>query len=499
MKSPTQAKDLAALLDAAAAHYARGQLDEAARLYRRAEAADPRDVRAGYSLAVIDIRAGRAQRARRRLRAVVALDPGLFAAQQNLGAVCEELGLWAEAASAYEHGLALRPDAAETGFGLARVLAILGRVEAAKDAYRALTADPAHRPRALVRLAVLVPEAIDDDDLNALRRAAAEPSVDAQTRTGACFALGEALDRRGADDEAFDAFAAGNRMKHQALAAGGGPGHPDAVARAHREAVQRVVDLFTPGFIAHHQGRGDASTAPIFIVGFPRSGSSLIEQILASHSQVQGMGESAALSDVVDRGFAGASTAPSDWRRMAQAYLASVRALGWRAAPRFVDKTLENHLRVGLIHLMFPRAVILHSVRDPVDTCLSCWRQLFVSGNETLYDLRQIGEAYVLYRRMMRHWQAVLPGRVIDVWHEALIADPQGQTRRLVSEACALDWDPACLSFHRTETVVRTASAAQVRRPIFSTSIARWRRYEAHLGPLFEALGEFAPQGAGKA
>ena len=500
VKSATHAKDLAALLDAAAALYAQGQLDEAARLYRRAEAADPRDIRAAYSLAVIDIRAGHAQRARRRLRAVVTRDPGLFAAHQNLGAVCEDLELWAEAAAAYEQALALRPDAAETRFGLARVLAIVGRVEEAKDAYRALIADPTNRPRAVVRLAVLAPEAIGDDDLAELRRAAADPATDGQTRTGACFALGEALERRRADDEAFAAFAAGNRMRRDALIAAGGPGHPDAAARAHQAAVQSIEDLFTAQFIARHQGRGGASPAPIFIVGMPRSGSSLIEQILASHGQVQGMGESAALSDLVDRDFAGASAAPADWRRLAEAYLAAMRARGWRGAEggggRLVDKTLENHLRVGLIHLMFPKAVILHSVRDPVDTCLACWRQLFASGNETLYDLRQIGEAYVLYRRMMRHWQSVLPGRMVEVSHEALVADPEGQTRWLVTQACALDWDPACLRFHETKAPVRTASAAQVRQPVFQTSVGRWRRYEGRLGPLLEALGEYAPEAA---
>jgi tetratricopeptide (TPR) repeat protein len=492
VKSATHAKDLATLLDAAAAQYAQGRLEEAARLYRRAEAADPRDVRAAYSLAVIDIRGGRAQRARRRLRTVVALDPNLLAARQNLGAVCEDLGLWAEAASAYEQALALCPDAGETRFSLARLFAVLGRLDDAKDAYRTLIADPASRPRALIRLAVLAPEALGDDDLAELRRLSADPALDAETRTGLWFALGGTLDRRGADDEAFAAFAAGNRLKHEVLAAAGGRGHPDAAARAHQAAVQQVEGLFTAQFLAGHQGRGDASAAPIFIVGMPRSGSSLIEQILASHRQVQGMGESAALSDLVDRDFKGASAAQGDWRRLAEAYLGAMRERGWRGGGRLVDKTLENHLRVGLIHLMFPKAVILHSVRDPVDVCLACWRQLFASGNETLYDLRQIGEAYVLYRRMMRHWDEVLPGRVIEVNHEALVADPQGRIRWLVTEACGLDWDPACLNFHETQGPVRTASAAQVRRPVFQTSVGRWRRYEGKLALLLEALGEYS-------
>jgi hypothetical protein len=148
---------------------------------------------------------------------------------------------------------------------------------------------------------------------------------------------------------------------------------------------------------------------------------------------------------------------------------------------------------IGLIHLMLPKAVILHSVRDPVDTCLACYRQLFETANECSYDLADIGHEYVRYREMMDHWASVLPGRVIDVSHEALVADPERQTRWLVTEACGLEWDPACLRFYETKRPVRTASVAQVRQPIFTTSVERWRRYEKHLAPLFEALGPYAP------
>jgi hypothetical protein len=205
------------------------------------------------------------------------------------------------------------------------------------------------------------------------------------------------------------------------------------------------------------------------------------------------MGESAALSAVVDRGFTEVERA-ANWRDLAEAYLASMRQRGWNGADRFVDKTPENHLRVGMIHLMFPKSVILDSTRDPVDTCLSCYRQLFTAGNETLYDLAQIGRAYVRYRRVMDHWERVLPGRVIRVEHEKLVADPEGQIRRLVVDACKLDWDPACLRFYETEGPVRTASAAQVRRPMFSTSIGRWARYARELEPLLRALGPYAPE-----
>ena len=157
---------------------------------------------------------------------------------------------------------------------------------------------------------------------------------------------------------------------------------------------------------------------------------------------------------------------------------------------------LRNYMNVGMIHLMLPKAVILHSVRDPVDTCLACFRKLFQTGNETSYDLTEIGQEYVRYREMMDHWAAVLPGRVIEVSHEAMVADPEGQTRWLITEACGLDWDPACLRFYEAKRPVHTLSVAQVRQPIFTSSIERWRRYEKHLGPLFEALGPYAPAAA---
>jgi tetratricopeptide (TPR) repeat protein len=488
-------KEIAALLDAAAAHYAQGRLDEAARFYRQAERADPRDIRAAYSLAVIDLRAGRAEPARRRLRTVVAREPGLFAAQQNLGAVCQDLALWAEAADAYARAILLRPDAAETRFSLARALTILGRTDQALGCYRALSADPSNRLRALTLMAVLDPAAVDDSELAALQGAARDPVLEDEIRTGLLFALGDVLDWRGMDDEAFAAYTEGNRLKRDALAAGPIAGHPETVALGHAETNRFIQSLFTADFIARHSGAGSASSAPIFIVGMPRSGSSLIEQILSSHRKVQGLGESGVLSRLTDTGFPGAGQPgdPARWRPLAEAYLAAMRGRGWKGAPRFVDKTLENYLRVGLIHLMFPGAVILHSLRDPVDTCLACFRQLFTTDEQTLYDLGEIGEAYVRYRRMMDHWREALPGRVIDVDHEALAADPGGRIRWLVTEACGLDWDPNCLNFHETQGAVRTASAAQVRRPIFQTSIRRWRRYADHLGPLFEALGPYAP------
>ena len=490
--SKSKARDVTALLNGAAACYAQGHLNDAADLYRQAAAADPKDLRPIYSLALIDIRRGRLEDARQQLRAVTAQDPNFYPAQQNLGAVCQNLNLWQEAADAYRRALRLNPTA-ETHFSLARALTVLGRVAESSACYRALAADPAVRLRALTRLAMLDPAVIDEQDLSALQRAASDPATVTATRIEAYFALGMGLEQRSADQAAFAAFKAGNRLKHDALMASPDlEARPDALERAHDLAAHFVVGRFDEAFLRRRLHHGSTSAAPIFVIGMPRCGSSLIEQILSSHRDVQSMGENATLSTVVDQGFTEPEGA-ANWADLAEAYLGSMRQRGWQGAGRFVDKTLENHLRVGMIHLMFPRSVILDSTRDPVDTCLSCYRQLFTEGNETLYDLGQIGRAYVRYRRVMEHWHRVLPGRVIRVEHEKLVADTEGQVRRL-ADACKLDWDPACLRFYEAAGAVRTASAAQVRLPVFLTSIGRWTRFASELQPLLKALGPYAPR-----
>ena len=484
--SPADPAAFSRSLDEAAAHAAAGRLEAAAQLYRSLERQAPRDVRAVYSLAVIDIRQGRLDRARRRLETVVDRQPGLAAAQHNLGAVRQQLGDWSGAAQAYERALALRP-APETRAGLALTLAALGRGDEAIVHHRVLASHPTARWAALTRIALIDPAAVTDEELGTIGAAARDPKTEAAARIGLFFALGEVLDARGQADEAFAAYAEGNRMKHASLA---GPSAPAAVASANAAASRYVRDHVGPDFFTAHAGRGSGSAAPIFIVGFPRSGSTLIEQILASHRQVQGLGETGVLPALAALGY------PKDGPGMgelARAYLHAMQARGWDGRRRFVDKTLENYLHVGLIHVLFPRATILHAIRDPVDTGFACYRQLFTSGNETLYDLADIGAEYTRYRELMAHWAAVLPGGVTEVSYEALVADPGTSIRELVTEAAGLPWDRATLAFHERPGGVGTASASQVRRPIYASSVERWRRHAQGLRPLIAALGPYGP------
>jgi tetratricopeptide (TPR) repeat protein len=500
---------LAAALHEAATHRVEGRHDEAYALYEQLERNHPEVAEPAYFLALIDLLRGRPAPALARLLKLTRRLPRSFDVWQAVAHAYRELGRWREAIEASRRALAIQPNNVQEQLELAEALEVTGAIDQALDLLGGMADQAASRLPALMRIARLKPAAISEAQFEELAQAAASNDRPAESQAGLQFNLAEILERRGQFDEAFAAFAAGARIKHDLLSGHFEPTErplfapairalsPDQAEAEHIHQVAAMKAIFTPGFIAQHQGGGHHLETPIFIVGMPRSGSTLLEQILSSHPKVQGLGETGGLVQTVRRRFPINLSAPNPaghFRKLAEDYLAAMHDYGWTSAPRFIDKLLDNYLYIGVIHLMFPRARILHSVRDPVETCLANFRILFQTGHETSYDLAEIGRQYVRYREMMAHWDEVLPGRVIEVRHEALVADPEAQIRWLVTEACGLAWDEACLSFHKTKRAVRTASVAQVRQPIFSTAIDRWRRYEAHLGPLFEALGPYAPK-----
>ncbi|MFI4974509.1 MAG: sulfotransferase [Caulobacterales bacterium] len=394
-----------------------------------------------------------------------------------LGLERSKAGRWHEASEAFRVALARDPTSAPAAFNLAATLQALGRVDEAIEIHERLRGTQL-RLDALRALAQLRPARISAaDERDMLAAAAGSSGVD---RAKTLYALGYVCDSRGRYDEAFDRFAQGARAYRGTI-------DPEAELAALDWQVARAKSVFTREFIAFHEGAGHRAR-PIFIVGLPRSGSTLLEQILAAHPRVRALGESPALATVTAGQYPfqlNGEKTPDHFRRLARAYLNGSSA-------RTVDKALGSYTGVGMIHLMFPGAVILHSVRDAADSCLSRFFQLFETGNEASYDLGDLGRGYVRYREMMDHWSTVLPGRVIDVEHEALIADPEARIRWLL-EVCGLPWDERCLRFHEARRPVSTASLAQVRQPIFTGSVGRWRFYRRHLGPLFEALGPYAP------
>lgn len=505
---------LQAALHAAAVHRVEGRHDEAAALYAGIERSNPEAVDAPYFLALIDLVRGRPAPALARLRKLARRMPQSFEAWQAVSHAHRALGQWREAVEASRRALRLQPGHLHEQLQLVEALEVLGSMGEAAAMLHNLADQPETRLAALNRLARLDPASIGAAELAELEAAAGSDQTELTMRIALNFTLGEALERRGRHDQAFAAFAAGARLKRQTLAGElpspepplfaprGRALTPQQAEREHAEQVGFMKAVFTPELIAKHAGGGHHLATPIFIVGMPRSGSTLLEQILSSHPKVQGLGETGALLQVSCDQFPirlFGPDPPGHFRRLADAYLAAMHDQGWTSSPRFIDKMLYNYLHIGLIHLMFPRAVILHSVRDPVETCLANYRMLFESGHETSYDLAETGRQYLRYREMMDHWTRLLPGRVVDVEYEALVADPEARIRWLVTEACGLPWDEACLSFHRTRRAVRTASVAQVRQPIFTTALQRWRRYESHLGPLLEVLGPrlVAPPPAG--
>lgn len=466
-----------------------GRLAEARAAYEAARAAAPSDIRPRFSLASIDVREGALASARERLRWVVGREPGLVHAWRNLASTCQDLGLWSEALAALRRVVELAPNDAEARFAHAAALITIGRVAAGLKAYRSLAQEPALRLRALTRMGLAQPASLAQAEVEEMGRAAADAATPETLRISLDFALGAVLDLQGRFDEAFAALERGNALKRSSLATAPPGERPVNVLQAHVAAARHVASLFEG---RPFDGATDeaAGAAPIFVVGMPRSGSSLIEQILASHRDVVGLGETAVLPRLLERAYParpGEAFAQPP-AQIARAYLDELRQRGWDGRLRFVDKTLENYLHVGAIRLMFPRAVILESGRHPADTAFACWRQLFTHGAESLYDLGEIAAEYVAYAALMAHWREVGAG-VTEVSLESLADDPDARIRWLVTQACGLAWDPACLRFWTTERAVRTASAAQVRQPVSAAGIGRWRRYEKHLGPLIDKLG----------
>ena len=267
---------------------------------------------------------------------------------------------------------------------------------------------------------------------------------------------------------------------------------------AFQRVLRVIADRFDSNLLERFRGVGDPSPTPIFIVGMPRSGSTLVEQILASHPQVHAAGELTNMIRVVESasdcdgrpvafpagvGVLGAD----DLRRLGHDYLASLPALAG-GQTRITDKAPGNFLRVGLIRLILPNARIIHTLRDPVETCVSCFSKLFASGVTFSYDLAELGRHYRGYRELMTHWQSVLPaGAMLDVSYEAVVDNLEEQARRMI-DFCGLRWDDRCLRFHETDRPIATSSNVQVRRPLYRSSLARWRRYEAHFEPLLAEL-----------
>lgn len=415
----------------------------------------------------------------------VTLAPRSAEAHHALAQVLQGLGQTDQALAHFEQAATLPGTVAEEALvGRATLLMESGQKEAARAAFdRVLSIFPGS-VRVLMARAEAKTFQVGDADVDAIEAWLANEAPKPLTeRITAHFALGKAyLDLQDAP-RAFAHLHTANQQKRSTF------GYD---AKATRQWMQRIAEVFTAERMAHLAGAGAQSDLPVFIVGMPRSGTTLVEQILSSHSQVMGAGELSTLRLVVE----GAGPFPdigqvltaAGAQHLGRAYLDRIEPLA-QGRQRLIDKMPGNFMYAGLIPLILPGARIIHCRRNPVDTCLSCYTKQFGGEQPFSYDLAELGEFYTDYQKLMAHWAQVLPAdRFIEVDYEHVVDDLEGEARRLVS-FLGLPWEDACLQFHANNRVVRTASVNQVRQPIYTTSKGRWQKHASHLGPLLAALG----------
>ncbi len=507
----------------AAEHLRYGRLAESEQLCKELLEKNPDDVNALRIRAKTAGEQDRWPRAERLLRRVLTLAPDFHDARLDLAGALKRLGRLDEALECTSTVIQTIPHAPFARYVHAGMLAVCGRHDEALDAYRYAIRLRAYFPAAYVGMGHLLKTLGRTEDGIAAYRAAIEQqpgfgeayfslsnlktfhfdaseivdierrletdALDDDARVHLLFTLGKAYEDRQEFERSFSTYAEACAL--QRLRVSYDPVETEVMH-------DRICEVFTANFLARHAGQGCTDPAPIFIVGLPRSGSTLIEQILASHSMVEGTAE---LPDVA-RAISSLATLhagevypnvarrldAAGWRELGEAYLARTQRHR-NGLPFFTDKMPNNFSAIGLIHLMLPNAKIIDARRHPLDSCFGTFKQLFAHGQTFSYDLFELGEFYREYRRMMRHWHRVLPGLVLEVRYEDIVADQEMQTRRLL-DYCGLPWEESCLRYYETERAVRTASSEQVRQPIYATSVNRWRNVREQLAPLIDVLGD---------
>jgi tetratricopeptide (TPR) repeat protein len=389
-------------------------------------------------------------------------------------------------------GLLGSPADADVHLSIAHALKTLGKTPEAIASYREAAALRPDFGDAYWSLANLKTYRFPQAELQQMRTALAAPATTAIDRYHLCFALAKALEDQGEYGESFLFYELGNRLKRSEIR------YRPAITENN---TRRQIEVCTAEFFAGRKGWGTPQPGPVFIVGLPRSGSTLLEQILASHSQVEGTQELPNVQQIVSalRGRESEGTearypriletlTAADFGQLGEKYLADTRA--YRSGkPLFVDKNPNNFRHLGLVHLMLPNARIIDARREPMACCFSNLKQLFANGQEFTYGIEEIARYYRTYLELMQHWDRVLPGRILRVWHEDVVEDLEGNVRRML-DYCGLPFEPQCLVFHETQRSVRTASSEQVRRGLYREGLDQWKHFEPWLGPLKDALGD---------
>ncbi len=474
----------------------RGQMDRAVECHRHATRCKASYVEAYDNLGTALKGQGKSEEAAAAYRQALALKPDFAVSHNNLGIVLQEQGNLAAAMESYRRALRLQPNYADASNNLATALKEQGMFEESVSQYRAtLKLQPDHA-LAYYNLSQFVAEGRYDfapDEIERLRMGVIGERVAVLDRSLFAFTLATVAAQQGAADEAFAYYRQANELRRRLFREANRAFDP----QKHRAFVDRIIGAFDRDYFRRVQGWGADSETPVFVIGMPRSGSTLIEQILASHPQVHGAGELRELPELMRKLARNAGNADPQRaalplpdqvtaQKLADAYLNRLTQIGGGAV-RVIDKELANFLYLGAIATLFPRARIIHCRRSPLDIGVSCYFQNFQHLNFA-WSLEDIGVYYAEYEKLMAHWRQVLPVPIHEVRYEDLIANQEKVTRSLVS-FCGLDWSPRCLAFYDNPRAVRTTSTLQVRKPLSKNSIGRWKRYRSYLDPLVKALG----------
>jgi tetratricopeptide (TPR) repeat protein len=469
-----------------------GEYEDAGNLLQRCLEIAPDFHSARHSYARVLVRQQNPEAALLETEKLLALEPGNPNYLTLKGFILVRIGDHKEALEIYEKVLKNYPNQAKSQMSYGHTLKTVGRLDESIEAYRKCIKLSPEVGEAYWSLANLKTFRFSDEDIEDMRKQVTAEGGDADDQSHLAFALGKALEDSGEYDEAFKFYRRGNnirRVEHK---------HDPKINVF--ESVRQVRTL-GESFFEQRKDWGCKARDPIFIVGLPRAGSTLLEQILASHSKVEGTSE---LQDIIaiSRKLAGKSRKNPSGRypeclaemteeqflALGESYMETTR-IQRNDTPFFIDKMPNNFRHVGLIHLILPNSKIIDARRHPMGGCFSGYKQLFASGQTFTYGLQTIGKYYRDYVRLMEHWDAVLPGRVHRVEYEEMVADTDAQIRALL-DYCELEFEEQCLRFYETDRVIRTPSSEQVRKPIYKDGLEQWRHFESHLGPLKEALGQ---------
>ena len=499
-----------------------GRLEEAEKILREQLAGDPDNSKALRMLGMIALDANRFKAARRMLERAVELAPGSVLGWSDLanfhlkqdrydealksvqravdldpkmvhsyvmrGNILTKAQRHEESLVAYGEALEISPLNAGALSGMAHVLKTIGRQEESVEAYRKCIRAHPHFGEAYWSLANLKTFEFDDEEVQVMEKMIGQKKLADEPKVNFYLSLGKHFENEKDYDRAFENYRHGNDLRRQ---------HEIYDPVQTQVIHDRLIKVFNHEFFEARAGSGDPAPDPILVVGLPRSGSTLIEQILASHSRVEGTMELPDLSRTigelnkhgkgkVEYPEAALSLSLEDTRALGKTYLDST--MRYRTGkPYFIDKMPNNFSSIGFLQLILPNAKVINAQRHPLDSCLGCYKQLFFKGQSWTYDQFEIGQYYLQYRRIMDHWREVLPGKVLDIQYEQMVVDQEAQTRRIL-EHCGLPWEDQCMRFYETVRAVNTASSEQVRQPIYTKSVNFWRNYESKLGELIEIL-----------